>query len=239
MMRHKIQITLIALVFSYAAGAQSLVLSYQGTNLPPNAEITVDGPVSEFEIVAYLAVQNTNNYDIPVLVRRYEFSMVPGTQSALCWGLCYPPTINLSPYNIIIPAGTTNTTDFAGHYYPDGNAGLSSIGFVFFDENDPNDSVMVTINYNAMITGIREQPTSVAHVYPNPANEFVNIELNRTLQPDAYIELLSVTGAVAAIRTLEQSTATIQTSGIPGGLYFYRIVSGAEVLESGRLIIKH
>jgi hypothetical protein len=240
MMKHKIQLTLAALVFSIAVGAQSLVLSYQGETLAPNAGITLEGVSSDFEIVAYLGVTNTSAGDISVRVQRFENNMVPGAQSAICWGLCYPPNIDLSPYTIIIPAGTTNSTDFAAHYYPNGNAGVSEIDFVFFDDNNPTDEVLVTTFFNALVTGVSTNGhEDISRVYPNPANTFVNIDLDHNLTNDIRIELMSVTGAVVAESPIHQKTTTINTSNLPGGLYFYRLHMNGEVVESGRIVIKH
>jgi hypothetical protein len=240
MMKHKIQLTLAALVFSIAVAGQSFVLTHQGITLAPNDEILVEGPASVFEIVAYLDVTNTSSDTISVRVQRYENNMVPGSQSAICWGLCYPPDISLSPYTIAIAGGETNTTDFAAHFYPDGNVGISEIAFVFFDDKNPNDSVMVITLFNAQVSGIDQaRHEALSNVYPNPANTFVNFELYHDLTNDIRIELMSVTGAVVAESPIHQKTTTINTSNLPGGLYFYRLHMNGEVVESGRIVIKH
>lgn len=240
MMKHKIQLTVAALIFSIAVGAQSLVLSYQGEILGPNAAITLEGLSTDFEIVAYLGVTNTSSGDISVRVQRYENNMVPGAQSAICWGLCYPPNIGLSPYTILIPAGATNSTDFAAHYYPNGNSGISEIDFVFFDDNNPTDEVLVTTFFNALVTGVDNiRHEALSRVYPNPASTFFNIDIHHDLANDIRIELMSVTGAVVAGSTIHQKTTTINTGGLPGGLYFYRLHLNGEVIESGRIVIKH
>jgi hypothetical protein len=239
-MKHKIHLTIAALVFSCVVGAQSLVLSYQGESLAPDAEITIEGLASDFEIVAYLEVTNTSSGDISVRVQRYENNMVPGSQSAICWGLCYPPHIGLSPYTITIPAGTTNSTDFAAHYYPNSNAGISEIAFVFFDDNNPTDEVMVTTFFNALVTGVNNiRHEALSRVYPNPANTSFNIDIHHDLANDISIELMSVTGAVVARNVVHQKTTTINTTNIPDGLYFYRLHLNGEVIESGRVIIRH
>jgi hypothetical protein len=240
MMKHKIQLTVAALVLSCVVGAQSLVLSYQGETLAPNAGITIEGLATDFEIVAYLDVTNTSSGDISVRVQRYENNMIPGAQSSICWGLWYPPHIGLSPYTILIPAGATNSTDFAAHYYPNGNAGISEIDFVFFDDNNPTDEVLVTTFFNALITGVDNiRHEALSRVYPNPANTFVNIDIYHDLTNDIRIELMSVTGAVVAESTVHQKITTINTSDLPGGLYFYRLHLNGEVVESGRIVIRH
>jgi hypothetical protein len=239
-MKYKIQLTLAALFLVSTVAGQSLVLTYEGQTLAPNAGITKEGLASEYEIVAYLDVTNTSSNDIAVRVQRYEKYMVPGTQSAICWLLCFTPDISLSPYAITIAGGETNTTDFAAHYYPDGNAGISEIAFVFFDDDNPEDSVMVTIYFNGLITGTGQiHQQSISRIYPNPASDFFTLETNYDLSGDLRVEILSITGSVVSISPVSQEMTRVNTRNLHEGMYFYRLVLSGEVVETGRFIIRH
>ncbi|MCF8368890.1 MAG: T9SS type A sorting domain-containing protein [Bacteroidales bacterium] len=221
--------------------AQSLVLSHEGNTLEPNAEVYVQGSALEFEIIVEVDITNTSGNNIDVLVQRYENEMVPGTSSAFCWGLCFPSNVSLSPYSITIEAGTTNETDFSGHYYPAVITGTSTISYVFFDENNPNDSVMVTVHYNGMITGIGENAKLQSNAFPNPVNDLLNIEIeNEVFNGEYTFALIDLTGSVVKTIVTNKSTLIINTAELAEGMYFYRITSSfEEKVLSDKIVVRH
>ncbi len=143
---------LISLFLIYPILSQTLSLSWEGVEIPHGDTIYVYGEVVEdnmfYEILSYALVHNTGDRDMDVLAKRNEIEIVPGTINELCWGACFPPDINVSPMSINIPAGgVTDPTTFNGHYKPQAQAGTSIIEYTFFDEDNPADSVSMTVFY--------------------------------------------------------------------------------------------
>jgi hypothetical protein len=241
-MKTKLLFTLLVLFASGQLFSQSLVLFYEGEQLEPNAEITKQGPVSEYEIIAYFDVQNTGSSTISAHCQRYEIDMVPGALSALCWGeLCYAPTQNISIEPMTFQPNETLLEVFSGHYYPNGNAGISTIAFTFFDMDNPNDSVHVTILFDAMITGINDRDRADdIRVYPNPASDYLEVELNREkADENITIQLVNANGAVVRELIAGSQRNRINTSELAEGLYMYRALSNGELIASEKVIIKH
>ncbi len=239
-MKTNLLLTFIAVLVASFVSAQSLVLTHDGNQLEPNEVVYVDGSSAQDEIVVYMDVTNTSGNAIDVLVRRYEEIMVPGASSAFCWLLCIAPNVSLSPYSITIEGGATNDTDFSGHYYPGGNIGESTISYVFFDESNPNDSTMVTVVYNGLEVGVNDNIAASARVYPNPANDIVNIQFEAKLSNSAYtFELIDITGSLIRQVNTVESNVQLNTADISEGIYFYRISTNGKMITTQKLAIKH
>ena len=241
-MKTKLLFTLLVLFASGQLFSQSLVLFYEGEQLEPNAEITKEGPVTEYDIIAHLDVQNTGSSTISAHCQRYEIDMVPGALSALCWGeLCYAPTQNISIEPMIFGPNETLLDVFQGHYYPNGNAGVSTIAFTFFDMDNPNDSVQVTILFDAMITGMNDVfHASDFKAYPNPANHYIEVELNREqADENLTLQLVNTNGSVVREQVAGKKRNRIITSDLAEGLYLYRALVNGELITSEKVIIKH
>ncbi len=241
-MKTKLLFTLLVLFASGQLFSQSLVLFYEGEQLEPNAEITQQGPVGEYEIIAFLDVQNTGSSTITAHCQRYEIDMVPGALSALCWGdLCYAPNQSISIEPKVFEPGETLLEVFSGHYYPNGNAGVSTIAFTFFDMDNPSDSVQVTILFDAMITGINDAfHAGDFKAFPNPANDYIEVELNRDQADEIItIQLVNTSGSVVRELVANSQRNRIITSDLAEGLYLYRALVNGELITSEKVIIKH
>ncbi|MCB2218792.1 MAG: T9SS type A sorting domain-containing protein [Bacteroidetes bacterium] len=239
-MKAKLLATLfLGFIVSAFAVGQSLVLSYEGEILEPNAEVTKEGTATD-EIIVEMDVTNTSGAAMDVLLQRYEEDMVPGSQSAICWGgLCYPPNVSLSPSATNIGAGQTVLAECQLHYYPNGNPGVSTISYTLFDAANANDSVFVTVLYDGLMTSIEVNYGLEANVYPNPANENVTIALEGEMNDNSIVELMTLTGAVVAKAEIHNNKARINTTNIAEGLYFYQVKSNQTATVSGRIIIQH
>lgn len=233
----------IALIFTASFSfSQNLVLSHDGETLEPDAEITVQGLATAEEIVVELAVTNTGSATIDVLCQRYEVDMVDGSVNTFCWGgLCYPPWTGLSAIHHTIGAGITIDDDFSGHYEPEGNAGISTIAYTFFDMNDPNDSVQVTILFDGMTVGVNEiSKYNNIEVYPNPANQYVKVDLNvQQLDGEVNFQLIDITGSIIQEVKSNSTEVRINTSDVAKGLYMYRAIVNDKIVATDKLVIQH
>lgn len=156
-------------LMSFAAYTQNLNLSTANGELAASEVVYLQGEPTGGLIGAHVYVTNNSDEAISVKVKKIENYLVNGSASSICWaGECYPPEVYVSPHADTLGAGETNTDGFTGDLHDGNVAGLSSVSYVFFDENNPADSVMVVFNYD--IT-----PTSKSLMF---SNEEGNIPLN-------------------------------------------------------------
>lgn len=107
------------------------------------------------------------------------------------------------------------------------------------------DSNGCLINDCGLFTGIEEyvpQDKLTLNVYPNPANTYLNISytLNTAFAVKPKAVIYNLQGQVMQEFYLETNTGQerISVSGYPSGMYIYQVVSGGQVLGSGKLLIE-
>ena len=180
-MKKKLLFTLIACLFLLTGFSQSLTLQTpEGVNIPNGGEITIYGEETDFEIVCHLFVTNNSASALNVSLTRHHIYMVSGSHSSFCWGMCYDTSINNSAFPVEIDAGATDEYSFSGHYNPYGNIGVAKISYTFFDDNNPNDSIMVIVNF---VAGGGGNYQSIA---VEPGFQFVSSRINPT-DPDMMV----------------------------------------------------
>lgn len=76
------------------------------------------------------------------------------------------------------------------------------------------------------------------YVYPNPANNIINIEFHRNEYSDSNLfSVINNLGENVFTAILDKPLTTINTSLMPSGMYFYTFSNDKELLKSGKIII--
>lgn len=127
--------------------SQSLSLSYVNGEIPNNSYVLAVGDPTDEMLESFVYVTNNSSAALDVKLKKVEFYVTSGSSNLFCWGLCYPPNIYVSPDPLNIGPGQTNTEDFHGQYYPMATTGTTAIRYVFFDDNNPSDTVCFNVLY--------------------------------------------------------------------------------------------
>ena len=228
-------------IVAFVGYSQSLTLSHEGTPVPNGSDVTVSGLSSDLEVIVEMDITNNSATAIDVLVKKVEIDLVPGSTNTFCWGLCFPPNTIVSPDPITIDAGTTNTEDFSGHYYPNGFDGVSIIRYVMFNQADPNDSVCFNALFDVVVglddlIGI----TTLSIAYPNPAN--MQATFNYSVNAGAKTELIIRNLLGSTIRKMELSgdgQIRISTAELSEGIYFYSLTENGQIQSTRKLVVSH
>jgi hypothetical protein len=237
---------LLLFCFAYFAGmlaySQSLQLSDSTGPIANNATILKQGLPSAEEIVSFVFVKNTTANPKAVKVKKVEVMALHETTNVFCWGLCYSPDIFVSPDSIVIDAGATNTTDFSGHYSPFGIVGISTIRYVFFDIDNPTDTVCVNINFSTFPQGVKDlSNVTLYNAYPNPANNSVSFTYSDLQNSNAKLVLRNVLGSV--VREIDiagnSGKLNVNTSELADGVYFYTFLVNGNSQITKKLVIRH
>lgn len=94
---------------------------------------------------------------------------------------------------------------------------------------------MVRMNFDPSV-GVNEVQDNLGlRVFPNPANEVINISLNKEVS--ATITLLDVSGKVVRTQTLNGISTSINTASLNSGVYFVTINDGTSV-STQKVVIK-
>lgn len=84
-------------------------------------------------------------------------------------------------------------------------------------------------------TGFGEHNVNSAYVFPNPANETVNISWNTTAD-ETVVELIDISGRVISSQQVNGKSTTLNVSELPAGTYFVNVIADGQV-STAKLVI--
>lgn len=246
--------TVLLFASASLAFAQSIVIKNHKTHEDVTGKtinVTVDkGDKSALE----LSITNKTDKNLEYLVSR---TILNPPMSEDCGGLyfctgiaCYgpvadthwesPDTSVLKPFQTLPDSDTTY--GIAAHYdvCPDACADLTVTYRVYLADNKADFS-LVTIKYTCA-TGIREENATLgtlSNAYPNPANSNFSVDFNMPSFARSQIEVCDLFGKKLIEFPLQKNagTATINTSSLTPGIYFYTLMVGNQRAVTKRLII--
>ncbi|MBQ3832787.1 MAG: T9SS type A sorting domain-containing protein, partial [Bacteroidales bacterium] len=74
------------------------------------------------------------------------------------------------------------------------------------------------------------------YVYPNPADEELNILLNSLPEGKTMIEFHDVTGRLVLSEEIKSANPSINISSLKQGVYMYRIINGENIIARDRIV---
>jgi len=240
-MKKLILILLIGVMIIPIGFSQSLSLSDANGPIANNATITVQGYVDSL-LQAHAYVTNNSASTITVRVKKEYISIITGSTNYFCWGNCYSSDLFVSGIAIPIGAGVTDYINFEGDYLPNGNPGVSTVRYTFYDDNNPNDSVAFFVDYSAIINGLDELLADIdfSEAYPNPASSQISFNYSfPTGVKDARIIVSNILGNTVKENLIndQDGKLIINTEDLTSGLYFYTLIVNDQIALSKKLII--
>ena len=218
--------------FSFAAKAQLIAL---------NTSSTVTGDPST-TLAAHIAIVNTGSGPVVVKVIRSIITNASGHDISFCWGSqCYLPSISVSPIQVTILPGDTNTS-FVGDVAPNGINGTDIVSYTFQDTSNANNKVSKEFTYD-FVTGINNlNPPSGNYLFGSQSNagEAI-IKYNITNPAHAELIITNLLGSVIKeiFLTDQQGVVTIAVSDMPAGIYIYSLYNSGEVIAAKKTMITH
>lgn len=185
-------------------------------------------------------VTNHSLNAMDVQVRRIDLYLVPGSESFFCWGACYPPEITQMPEPVSFAPGQASE-GFSADYDPKSHSGTSTVTYVFYDVNNPADSVWVNFAFDGQAAGTNNPDASpVFAVYPNPAVRFVEVNyqiLSNFRQVS--IHLSDLTGRTVRQQAIQSryGQTRLDVSDVPGGLYLVSLYADNQLIQTRKLVI--
>jgi hypothetical protein len=247
-MKNRLLLFSILAMIVFAGYSQSLSLSNQNGPIVPNSIIIQPGTPDSVTLNTYIDITNTGNAPLNVLCRKTELNMIDSTRTFICWAnFCYAPHIYVTPNTQSIGSGETYT-GFKGIYAHDTynffSVGESVVRWTFFDQDNLNDSVSVTVRYPTYPVSIGELYGSVSvlsAIYPNPVSFTANTEFTVPRGSQGSILIRDVVGAVVQTYLVPAGTGKIQmnVSNLSDGVYFCSLLIDGRPAHTRKLIVRH
>ncbi len=80
-------------------------------------------------------------------------------------------------------------------------------------------------------------PEIYVRAYPNPASEILHIDLSKELK-NGYLEVYNSAGKLAGSYGLSGRNNIVPVSGMVNGTYYFRLISGKELVNTGSFVVK-
>ncbi len=222
--------------------SQSIQVLDIGGNDVSSSEVNVWGDSSYYtQISLPLDIKNISGTTIDVKVKKIETSVLPGSSNYFCFnGYCYLSGVYVSPSFVTIDADAKDTT-FSGDYKPKGNLGVSIITYVFFREDEPDDSAYVVVQYHATPAGINQYSNKIFEIsapYPNPASSHIYFNYCFPENSKAEFILSDIAGNIIKEIPVNNihGTLEIPTDELSNGMYFYSFYLDGKLLMTKKLI---
>jgi len=237
----------VMLLACFTSFGQSLSLSDSNGPIAPNATIIQSGTPDSNTLLTYLKVTNMANLTINVICRKTELTMLDSTQIYLCWANhCYIPGIFVSPDSVPVAPGETYSgfkAIYAQMAYNNFFIGESRVRYVFFDQNNLNDSVSVTVLYQTFPVGngrVAEKEPLKLDLFPNPAVSSVIVDYSTPDGSSVVLEIRDVSGNLVQTRPIPAKTGQIETdiSNLLKGAYFCSLLVNGKPSLTKKLIVR-
>lgn len=246
-MKKLLLFTYLLSVVAFYGYSQSLTLSNLVGPIAPNATIIQPGTPDSVYMTTYIYVKNISTRAINILCKKSELSLMDSTQVFFCFGDgCYPPDRSISNVWPIEPGQYDST--FSGHYSRTDGLNLKSgetvVRWVFFAENDLNDSASVTIKYTSFPLGVEEtmdRQVALSNSIPNPANEKATFNYSIPSGPVGSFMVRNLVGSAMQTLSLQSSERkiTIATSDLADGIYFCSLLVDGKIMVTKKMVVRH
>ncbi|GIV42059.1 MAG: hypothetical protein KatS3mg034_1369 [Vicingaceae bacterium] len=236
-------LTLFTGMILFAARAQSSfdVLDPNGAVIN-NDTFTITGPASASVMVEHFKLKNNSSSKKFVSVKRYEISVQPNTQNYFCWSVCYLP-VNAGQYPyfedngvIEVLSNAVEDTTLDCYYKPQNVNGSSYFRYVFFDRQNPGDSVQFFVKFATWATNIQDQKNNGITIYPTNTNGSIFIENSLGIRQ---VLIFDLTGKMVHSQNFSyESKVNLDLTHLPSSLYFVRVID-ANGTATARKIVKN
>lgn len=226
-----------------ALTAQSIQLALETdtATIINGTEITVSGDNSQYDVVVDIRATNMGATKSIKTKKIEMFYGVGVSRNAICWSVCTAPVeYGTNPVVTTDAISLSNGAYgiFNGHLYPQSVTGATKLRYVWYDENNTNDSAYVDVIFNiSSAASITEEQLSTLKVYPNPATQQLNLEF-QSGNSDATLVMRNLLGEVVYTDVVNQFyKKTIDVSAFKRGAYMVSILSENKVLTTKKVIL--
>lgn len=222
--------------------AQSLELMKKDGSSITQDTIYIKSSNGSATMEAPIYVKNTSNKAMDVLVKVYVKNINAESSASYCWGG--------SCFDILTTPSTTHTTiesadtakEFHSDLEPNDQLGVNEIMFTFYNENNIDDSISVTVYYELFITGIDPffEIKESMRSYPNPVQNTLFLSYDIQIYSDFTISIFDIVGKKVKSQKLNnnESITEIDVSNFKQGIYIWTIESEGVPIKSQKFIKK-
>lgn len=233
--------TFIFMALIACASAQTLQFELDGEVLDDGQMVYCTEIDPDFgEYIQEMQLRNISGSDLNVVVEREIIDVPEGGVTYFCWGMCFSPTVDVSPA-VLMSAGALSLPGELGfHYMP---AALSDVAFVkyyAYDERHADERVSVIVAYNTAESVAEKPVANFGHAYPNPASSVVHFDYELSASDAVSVSVYNLLGQEVLSQKLNslQGQVTISVADLNEGIYFCNLVVNGQALKTEKFVVK-
>lgn len=204
--------------------------------------ITIDSAATADHTGATYYIVNKTSGSISVSWSRTRLAHQAPIWDQICDDiLCFDAadaTVYTRPTTMTIAAGDSSI--FQPKVYPEGTPSCAIYTYkVFSGLGTFQDSIQVKYRFGGSDCFLDTPETPITYsVYPNPANNFLNIKLTSNGN-SVVLNIYNIMGELVINEELVSGNNTISVADLSDGVYFYSIIKNNAIVETKKVVIKH
>jgi hypothetical protein len=231
------KLALIASLVCSTLGAQSSFRIFDDQMNDVTSGVMYIADTNAAQILCNLTVENIDSVSRNVTAGRLVLTSPVTASNAMIWGATqYPPNADSSTVSEIMAPGGMQS--FQGLYFPNGNGGLATINYCFWDRYDMNNNACVTVTFDNFFSsgGTPIAPSRPAITYgPNPAPYVIGVGWYNYFYES--VNLYSSNGTLIDSRDVRgEASCEFEISHLPPGIYMINCVGVNEETYNARFI---
>lgn len=234
----QIYILVIVAFYAFNLGAQNTsvkIISKKTDSVLNGTEYIIYGDASKSVIKEEFYSVMEQQDSMMVGIKRTELSIISGTFEYFCWYLCYPPraagsTPTWKPVDSVMMYKNDTVNNLSVYLEPKGNLGKACYTYVFYPEQNPNDSSYLDICFDIVTIGVNENVAGQIEMYPNPTSDLLNVDLQTSEYNSALLRVVNVNGKVMSEHKINKGINKIDAAKLESGIYIIQILSEDEKL---------
>jgi len=210
----------IIILFCFCEAVQAQVFQYQNLT-----DTVVNGLIGD-ELIINCNMINNSSSNIYVEIFRMENNLPTGWDMYFCADVCYGPNDNYGVGQVLASSQQSLTL----HFLTSGSNTASQGNVLLKVRNYADTSEAYTYRYSAETAlSETEYTNSEMSVYPNPCNEFLNVDIENN-QQSVKFEIFDLTGALMQQVWLINSSGTIDVKGLASGQYLLKMSMDQKII---------
>lgn len=188
------------------------------------SDTTIYGQPGDFTFEAGIDLINHSFGDLQLAFTNLEQGVPSGWQTSNCLGAnCLPIGVTSGNFTL----GLVSSDNYViGHFYPNNVPGSGYMRIKVYEVFNPDNYIILTyFGVAGQVTSVENlQPTDL-NIFPNPANDKVNLVLPNDKGYHLQARLFSMTGQLIKTFGIDQSLNVLDVSDIPSGVYLLHMGS--------------
>jgi|TARA_B110000967_G_C18894547_1_gene569643 hypothetical protein len=227
----KLYLLLLTATFSISSFAQNFSVE--------STDTTFYGNATDSDFDSRFILSNDSSDTFPMSWSVESSNIEAGWEFSICDpSLCHPKGASSGFFDM--PIITVNSI-MNLHYYPNNNAGQSTVSVKLWENAYPNDFLI--LNWTGIVSpvGIETKvKTYLMSAYPNPAINNINIQFDLNTASDKNeIFLYDVSGRKIGSEVLTTGIGSIEfPQNLNSGIYFYSLISNGQAIMTKKVIKK-